>query len=46
VTGTLGNYRTETDKLVIAGLLLRSAAGIPAGTGNPTINLLQELLKK
>ncbi len=41
VTGTLGNYKTEMDKLVISGLLLRSAAGLPAGAGNQTVNLLQ-----
>jgi hypothetical protein len=42
LTGTLGEPTTEINKLVISGLLLRSAANIPE-LGNDAGNLLQGL---
>ncbi len=42
ITGTLGEPTTEINKLVISGLLLRSAANIPK-LGNDTGNVLQGL---
>jgi hypothetical protein len=43
LTGTLGELRTETDKLMIAGLLARSIAGIPGAAGGKVGNILEEI---
>ncbi len=40
LTGTLGSPKTETDKLVISGLLLRSSSALP-GVGGKAGNILQ-----
>ncbi len=42
LTGTLGSPKTETDKLVISGLLLRSSSALP-GVGGKAGNILQGL---
>ncbi|MBI4326163.1 MAG: AsmA family protein [Chloroflexi bacterium] len=42
LTGTLGSPKTETDKLVISGLLLRSSSALP-GMGGKAGNILQGL---
>jgi hypothetical protein len=43
LTGTLGELKTETDKLMIAGLLARSIAGISGASGGKVGNILQEI---
>ncbi|HVY71876.1 MAG TPA: hypothetical protein VHH73_18230, partial [Verrucomicrobiae bacterium] len=41
VEGTLGAPKTETDKLVISGIVLKSAIGIPGRVGGKAGELLQ-----
>lgn len=41
VSGTLGDPKTHTDKLVIAGLVAKSAAGLPGVVGEKAGNILQ-----
>jgi hypothetical protein len=41
VAGTIGQPKTETDKLVIVGLVSKVAAGIPGVVGGKAGNILQ-----
>ncbi|MBI3415148.1 MAG: AsmA family protein [Verrucomicrobia bacterium] len=43
VTGTLGHPKTDTDTLVLAGLLAKSLGGIPASVGAKAGNVIQGL---
>ena len=41
LTGTLGELKTETDKLIIAGLLAKSVAGIAGPVGGKVGNIFE-----
>jgi hypothetical protein len=43
VLGTVGEPKVDTDKLVLAGLTLKSVAGLPLGTNESTKGLLNSL---
>jgi len=39
--GTVGKPETKTDKLVLSGLLVKSAAGLPLNVGEGAVNALK-----
>lgn len=41
--GTIGAPLTKTDKLVLSGLLLKSAAGLPLNVGEGAVNVLKDV---
>ena len=41
--GTIGAPKTKTDKLVLSGLLMKSAAGLPLNVGEGAVNVLKDV---
>ena len=41
--GTIGAPKTKTDKLVLSGMLMKSAAGLPLNVGEGAVNVLKDV---